>query len=48
MSLAHRAFSEWLYKKYHWTYDYFVRVCSDSEQERIWDEFWKEMETKKP
>lgn len=47
MNLIYREFSEWLYEKYHWSYSYFCRICGETRQEEIWNEFYSERETKR-
>lgn len=42
MSVLMAMFKEWLYEKYQWTYDYFCRICGETRQEEIWNEFYKE------
>lgn len=42
-----RLFKDWLRRKYGWSYDYFCRICGETRQEEIWNEFFRERETKK-
>lgn len=46
MDMIHREFSEWISQKYGWTYGYFCRICGEARQEEIWNEFFRERETK--
>lgn len=47
MDMIHREFSDWLAKRYGWTYGYFCRICGEARQEEIWNEFYREREANK-
>ena len=47
MDLIHREFSDWLAKKYGWTFSYFYRICGETRRTEIWNEFLRERDNKK-
>lgn len=42
-----RDFKDWLRRKYGWTYDYFLQICGRTRKAEIWNEYFRETETKK-